>query len=126
MTPLLTRCRKRWIAACAVALLGFAHAAIASTGCLTGAMPVSESSCEEHRQTVPNEHSCRTHLQAETQILDLAKLPEVVSLDVPMFLLSTARACAAPEEDFAVPQRIALAGAPPPLSLNVLYSRSLT
>jgi hypothetical protein len=120
-----TRTRKRWIAVAGVTLVAFAHAAIAVSGCLSSVMPTSEAGCEEHQQTAPNELMCRTHLQAETQTLDLAKLPQVLHFDAPVLLLAPARVLAPAGLRFAASPRSPLAGAPPPL-LNVLYSRSLT
>jgi len=125
VTPFMTRFRRRWIAASAVTLLAFAHAAIAVSGCLQGTMPASEAGCEEHQQAAPNELLCRTHLQAETQTLDLAKLPQVFSCDVPVLVLAPARALIPAEIGVALPVRTPVAGAPPP-PLNILYSRSLT
>jgi len=124
VTHLMTRSRRRWIAACAVTLVAFAHAAIAVSGCLQGVMPSSEAGCEEHRQAAPNELLCRTHLQAETQTLDLAKLPQIASFDVPVLVLEPERQALPAAAVPARPVRILFAGAPPPL--NVLYSRSLT
>ncbi len=121
--PFLTRYRRRWIAGCAVTLLAFAHAAIAVSGCLSNTMPASEAGCEEHQQAAPNELLCRTHLQAETQTLDLAKLPQLSAPDAPMLVLAPERALA-PVSAVALPARIALASAPPP-PLNILYSRFL-
>jgi hypothetical protein len=125
VTPFLTRYRRRWIAACAATLLAFAHGAIAVSGCLPGTMPGSEAGCEEHQQGTPNELLCRTHLQAETQTLDLAKLPQLSAPGAPMLVLVLERALASISAGVALPARIALASAPPP-PLNVLYSRSLT
>ena len=121
----LTRTRKRWIAASAVALLAFAHAAIAVSGCLSSSMPGTEAGCEEHQQTAPNELLCRTHLQAEAQTLDLAKLPQVHCLDASVLLLAPAPVPVPAGPGPALSARTPLAGAPPP-RLNVLYSRSLT
>jgi hypothetical protein len=112
------------IAASAVMLLAFAHAAIAVSGCLQGAMPVSESGCEEHGQAPPNELMCRTHLQAETQTLDIAKLPQLPSQNTPALVLARDPAALPVQRFTRFPAPVALAGAPPPL--NLLYSRSLT
>jgi hypothetical protein len=105
-------------------LLAFAHAAIAVSGCLQGAMPPSESGCEEHGQAAPNQLMCRTHLQAETQTLDLAKLPQLPSQNTPALVLARDPAAVPIPRLGWFPAAVALAGAPPPL--NVLYSRSLT
>ena len=121
----LTRTRRRWIALAGVALVAFAHAAIAVSGCLTSAMPASEAGCEEHQRAADNTLLCRTHLQAETQTLDLAKLPQVLHFDAPVLMLVFARVLAPADFGFAASPRSPVAGAPPPL-LNVLYSRSLT
>ena len=125
MTSFLTRFRRRWIAASAVTLLAFAHAAIAVSGCLPSTIPASEAGCEEHEQTAPNPLLCRTHLQAETQTLDLATVPQIFSCDAPVLVLAPARALVPAEFSVALAARIPVSGAPPP-SLNVLYSRSLT
>jgi hypothetical protein len=105
-------------------LLAFAHAAIAVSGCLQGAMPPSESGCEEHGQAAPNQLMCRTHLQAETQTLDFAKLPQLPSQNTPALVLARYPAAVRIPSLCWFPAAITLAGAPPPL--NVLYSRSLT
>jgi hypothetical protein len=105
-------------------LLAFAHAAIAVSGCLQGAMPASESGCEEHGQAAPNELMCRTHLQTETQTLDMAKVPELPSLNAPALVLAHDPVALPVHRLVWIPAPVALAGAPPPL--NVLYSRSLT
>lgn len=122
--PFLTHTRKRWTAVAAVALVAFAHAAIAASGCLTSAMTKSESGCEEHRPAVESTLLCRTHLQTEAQTLDLAKLPQVFHLDAPVLVLAAERAYVAVEVGLEFPAPLAIAGAPPPL--NLLYSRSLT
>jgi hypothetical protein len=121
---LLTRARRRWIAASAVALVAFAHAAIAVSGCLTSAMPASEAGCEEHQRAADSTLLCRTHLQAETQTLDLAKPARVFHFDAPVLLLAPERAVVRTEIGVLLPARVPVAGAPPPL--NILYSRFLT
>jgi hypothetical protein len=108
-----------------VMLIAFAQAAIAVTGCLTSAMPVSEASCDEHQQPGPDEFVCRTHLQAESQTLDFAKLPRILHFDAPVLTLTPAQALAPVAVAPAVSGRRTVAGAPPP-PLIVLYSRSLT
>lgn len=120
----LSRTRKRWIAVVSVTLVAFAHAAIAVSGCLPGTMPVSGAGCEEHQQTAPDELLCRTHLQAETQTLDLAKTASVVPCDAPVLVVEPKRAVVRAETCVPLPAQAPLAGAPPPL--NLLYSRSLT
>ena len=80
--PFLTRNRRRWIAVSAVTLVAFTHAALAVSGCLSSTMPASEAGCEEHQQAASNQLLCRTHLQAETQTLDVFKLPQLPSLEV--------------------------------------------
>lgn len=124
MTPFSTRYRRRWIAASAAMLLAFAHAAIAVTGCLQGAMPVSESGCEEHGRAAPNELMCRTHLQAETQTLDMAKVPVLPFQNAPALVLARDPVALPVHRLIRIPAPVALGGAPPPL--NLLYSRSLT
>jgi hypothetical protein len=120
----ITRTRKRWIAVLAVALLAFTHAAIAVSGCLSSTMPASEAGCEEHQQPASNELLCRTHLQAETQTLDLFKLPQLPSLNTPVLVLVQERRFLAAGFGIVLPARFQVAGAPPP-PLNVLYSRFL-
>jgi hypothetical protein len=122
---LLTRSRKRWIALAGVALIAFAHATIAVSGCLSSAMPESEPSCEQHQRAADSTLLCRTHLQAETQTLDFAKLPQVFHFDAPALMLAPAQASAPAALGFAASPRSPVAGAPPP-PLHVLYSRSLT
>ena len=122
--PFFTRTRRRCIAVTAVALVAFAHAAIAVSGCLMNAMPVSESSCDEHQPAAADALICRTHLQTESQTLDLAKLPQVLHSDTPVLMVAPAQALVS-EYSIADPFRAPVSGAPPP-SLNVLYSRSLT
>ena len=121
--PFLSRTRKRWIAVASVTLIAFAHAAIAVSGCLPGTMPVSGTGCEEHQQTAPDELLCRTHLQAETQTLDLAKTAGIVPFDAPVLVAAPGRAVVRIEIGVRLPKRAPVAGAPPPL--NVLYSRFL-
>jgi hypothetical protein len=121
--PFLSRTRKRWIALVSVALVAFAHAAIAVSGCLPGTMPVSGAGCEEHQQTAPDELLCRTHLQAEAQTLDLAKIGGIVPFDAPVLVAAPRRAVVRIEIGVRLPTRAPVAGAPPPL--NVLYSRFL-
>jgi hypothetical protein len=121
---LLSRTRKRWIAVVSVTLVAFAHAAIAVSGCLPGTMPVSGAGCEEHQQTAPDELLCRTHVQAETQTLDVFKLPQLPSLSTPVLVLAPERKFVPAEFAIALPALVPVAGAPPP-PLNVLYSRFL-
>ena len=123
MKSFLTRRRRRWIGVCAVTLLAFTHAALAVSGCLSNTMPASEAGCEEHQQAPSNELLCRTHLQAETQTLDLFKLPQLPSLDTPVLVLAPERTFVASELGIVLPARILVAGAPPPI--RVLYSRFL-
>ena len=125
VTPFLTRYRRRWIAAFALAALAFAHVAIAGYGCLQGKMPEPQMACEEHQNAAPAELLCRVHFQAETQTLDLAKIPQLPAFNVPVLVLAVERAVVRTASGISLPARIAVASAPPPL-LNVLYSRSLT
>jgi hypothetical protein len=122
--PFLNRARRKWVAVCAVTVVAFAHAALAVSGCLSSSMPASESGCEEHQPAVGSTLLCRTHLQAETQTLDLAELPQVLHFDAPVLSLAPARAVVPAEPGVRLPAGAPVAGAPPPL--NVLYSRSLT
>lgn len=121
--PFLTRYRRRWIAGFALAALAFAHVAIAGYGCLQGKMPEPQMACDEHQSTAPTELLCRVHFQAETQTLDLAKLPQFSAFDSPVLVLLVEHK-ALPAAAVPLPTRIAVASAPPP-SLNVLYSRFL-
>jgi hypothetical protein len=125
VTPFLTRYRRRWIAAFALAALAFAHVAIAGYGCLQGRMPEPQMACEEHQNAAPAELLCRVHFQAETQTLDLAKIPQLAAFNVPVLVLAIERAVVPTASGISLPTRIAVASAPPP-PLNVLYSRSLT
>jgi len=122
--PFLTRYRRRWIAAFALTALAFAHVAIAGYGCLQGKMPEPQMACDEHQSTAPTELLCRVHFQAETQTLDLAKLPQLSALNLPVLVLVVERKALPAATGVPLPARIAVAGAPPPL-LNVLYSRFL-
>src|SRR6267378_2007376 len=85
--PFLTRYRRRWIAGFALAALAFAHAAIAGYGCLQGKMPEPQMACDEHQCAAPTELLCRVHFQAETQTLDLAKLPQLSAFGSPVLVL---------------------------------------
>jgi len=120
----LTRSRRRWIAGFAVAALAFAHVAIAAHGCLQGRMPEPQMACEEHQNTAPAELLCRVHFQAETQTLDLAKLPQLSAFNAPVLVLAVERAAAPVATGALLSTRIAVASAPPP-PLTVLYSRFL-
>jgi len=122
--PFLSRTRKRWIAVVSVTLVAFAHVAIAVSGCLPGTMPVSGAGCEEHQQKAPDELLCRTHLQAETQTLDLAKTAGIVPSDAPVLVVALGRPVMRTGLGVRLPARVPVAGAPPPL--NLLYARSLT
>src|SRR6267142_7056304 len=84
----MTRYRRRWIAGFALVAMAFAHAAIAGYGCLQGKMPEPQMACEESRNAAPSELLCRVHFQAETQTLDLAKLPQLSAFDsLPLVLI---------------------------------------
>src|SRR5712691_12818316 len=85
--PFLTRYRRRWIAGFALAALAFAHVAIAGYGCLQGRTPEPQMACDEHQNPAPAELLCRVHFQAETQTLDLAKLPQLSAFDSPLVLI---------------------------------------
>ena|SRR5882762_1137929 len=122
--PFLTRYRRRWIAGFALAALAFAHAAIAGYGCLQGKMPEPQMACEEHQTAAPTELLCRVHFQAETQTLDLTKLPQLSAFDSPVLVLAVERIALSAATGAQLPTRIAVASAPPP-PLNLLYSRFL-
>jgi hypothetical protein len=120
----LTRYRKRWIASLALATLAFAHTAIAANGCLQGKMPEPQMACDEHQNTAPAELLCRVHFQAETQTLDLAKLPQLSAFNSPVLVLVVEHKALPVATGALLPTRIAVASAPPP-PLTVLYSRFL-
>jgi len=122
--PFLTRFRRRWIAGFALVALAFAHAAIAGYGCLQGKMPEPQMACEEHQNAAPAELLCRVHFQAETQTLDLAKLPQLSAFDSPMPVFIVEHKAPAAAKGALLPTRIAVASAPP-RPLNLLYSRYL-
>src|SRR2546427_4103331 len=122
--PFLTRYRRRWIAGFALVALAFAHAAIAGYGCLQGKMPEPQMACEEHQSTAPAELLCRVHFQAETQTLDLAKLPQLSAFDSPVLVLLVEHRAVPAATSVLRRTRIAVASAPPP-PLNLLYSRFL-
>ncbi len=122
--PLMTRHHRRWIAGFALAALAFAHAAIAGYGCLQGKMPEPQMACDEHQSAAPTELLCRVHFQAETQTLDLAKLPQLSAFDSPVLVLVVERNALPAARGVPLPARIAVASAPPP-PLTVLYSRFL-
>ena len=122
--PLMTRHHRRWIAGFALAALAFAHAAIAGYGCLQGKMPEPQMACDEHQSTAPTELLCRVHFQAETQTLDLAKLPQVSAFNSPVLVLTVEHKALPAATGTLLPTRIAAASAPPP-PLTVLYSRFL-
>jgi len=106
----------------AVAALAFAHVAIAAHGCLQDKMPEPQMACDEHHQDAPNDLLCRAHFQAETQTLDLAKVPQLSPFNAPV--LAVERPVAPVRMGVRLPVRIAVASAPPP-PLTVLYSRFL-
>jgi len=122
--PFLTRFRRRWIAGFALAALAFAHAAIAGYGCLQGRMPEPQMACEEHQNRAPAELLCRVHFQAETQTLDLAKLPRLSAFDSSVLVLLVEHKAPSAATGVLRRTRIAVASAPPP-PLNLLYSRFL-
>src|SRR5436309_5758488 len=122
--PFLTRFRRRWIAGFALAALAFAHAAIAGYGCLQGRMPEPQMACEEHQNRAPAELLCRVHFQAETQTLDLAKLPRLSAFDSSVLVLLVEHKAPSAATGVQLPTRIAVASAPP-RPLNLLYSRIL-
>ena len=121
----MTRSRRRLTAGFALAALAFAHAAMASYGCLGGRVPEPQMACEEHSNPAPSELLCRVHFQSETQTLDLAKVPQLPALNAPVLVLSVQRVLVPAASGISLPTRIAVASAPPP-PLNLLYSRFLT
>jgi hypothetical protein len=120
----LTRSRRRLAAAFTLAALAFAHVAMAGYGCLQGKMPEPQMACDEHQSTAPTELLCRVHFQAETQTLDLAKLPQLSAFNSPVLVLIVEHKALPVATGALVPTRIAVTGAPPP-PLTVLYSRFL-
>ena len=120
----MTRYRRRWIAGFALAAMAFAHASIAGYGCLQGKMPEPQMACEESQNAAPAELLCRVHFQAETQTLDLAKLPQLSAFNLPLLLLVVEHKALPGGADALLPARISVGGAPPP-PLAVLYSRFL-
>ena len=122
--PFLTRYRRRWIAGFALAALAFAHVAIAGYGCLQDKMPEPQMACDEHRSTAPTELLCRVHFQAETQALDLAKLPQLSAFNSPVLVLSVEHKALPAATAVPLRTRIAVVSAPPP-PFNILYSRFL-
>jgi hypothetical protein len=122
--PFMTRYRRRWIAGFALAAMAFAHAAIAGYGCLQGKMPEPQIACEEHLNAAPAELLCRVHFQAETQTLDLAKLPQLSAFNSPVLAIVVEHKALPVEAGALLQTRIAVPGAPPP-PLNLLYSRFL-
>src|SRR6266704_85711 len=86
----LTRSRRRFAAGFALATLAFAHTAIAAYGCLQGRMPEPQMACEEHQNAAPTELLCRVHFQAETQTLDLAKVPQLSPFNAPVLAVERA------------------------------------
>ena len=120
----MTRYRRRWIAGFALAAMAFAHVAIAGYGCLQGKMPEPQMACEEQMNAVPAELLCRVHFQAETQTLDLAKLPQLSAFNSPVLVLVVEHRALPVAAGTPLPTRIAVASAPPP-PLNILYSRFL-
>jgi hypothetical protein len=123
--PFMTRSRRRLTAGFALAALAFAHAAMASYGCLAGRTPEPQMSCEEHpTSSSPPELLCRVHFQSETQTLDLAKVPIIPAPDTPVLVLAAERTLVPAATAIALPARSATANAPPP-PLSILYSRLL-
>ncbi len=120
--PFLTRFRRRWIAGFALVALAFAHAAIAGYSCLQGKMPEPQMACEEHQNPAPAELLCRVHFQAETQTLDLAKLPQLSASNSPVLVVVVEHKAVPAATSVPFPVRIASAPPPP---LTVLYSRFL-
>jgi len=120
----MTRYRRRWIAGFALAAMAFAHAAIAGYGCLQGKMPEPQMACEESQNATPSELLCRVHFQAETQTLDLAKLPQLSAFNSPVLVAVVELKAPSIATGALLPTRIAVGSAAPP-PLTVLYSRFL-
>jgi hypothetical protein len=120
----LTRYRRRSIAAFTLAALAFAHVAMAGYGCLQGKTPEPQMACDEQMNAAPTELLCRVHFQAETQTLDLAKLPHLSAFNSPVLVLIVEHRALPAATGALLPRRIAASSAPPP-PLSVLYSRFL-
>ena len=122
---LFTRSRRRLTATIAVGALLFAQGAIASHACLQSAAQEAMP-CEQHAAEafVDATLLCRTHCIAETQTLDLAKLPLLAPSDLPVLVFanfaSTAFAVRTPAMR---PQSVPPSAAPPPFT--ILLSRFL-
>jgi len=122
--PFMTRYRRRWIAAFTLAAMAFAHVAMAGYGCLQGQMPEPQMACDEQMNAAPAELLCRVHFQAETQTLDLAKLPQLCAFNSPVLVFVVEHKAPSAAADTLLPTRIVASSAPPP-PLSVLYSRFL-
>ena len=122
--PFMTRYRRRWIAAFTLAAMAFAHVAMAGYDCLQGKMPEPQMACDEQMNAAPVELLCRVHFQAETQTLDLAKLPQLSAFNSPVLVLVVEHKAPSAAADTLLPTRIVASNAPPP-PLSVLYSRFL-
>src|SRR5216683_107412 len=105
----LTRSRRRLAAGFALATLAFAHTAIAAYGCLQGRMPEPQMACEEHQNAAPTELLCRVHFQAETQTLDLAKLPRLSAFNAAVLVLIVEHKALPAATAVPLPTRIAVA-----------------
>jgi hypothetical protein len=122
---LFTRFRRRLTAAIAVGALLFAQGAIAAHACLQGAVQ-EVMPCEQHaaEAVVAASLLCRTHCVAETQILDLAKIPLLAPSELPVLVFAGVVSAAFVVRAPAVrPQGLSPSAAPPPLT--VLLSRFL-
>jgi hypothetical protein len=64
------------------------------------------------------------HFQAETQTLDLAKLPQLSAFNSPVLVLVVEHEALPAATSGPLPTRLAVASAPPP-PLTILYSRFL-
>ena len=122
--PFMTRYRRRWIAAFTLAAMAFAHVAMAGYGCLQGKMPEPQMACDEQMNAAPAELLCRVHFQAETQTLDLAKLPQLSAFNSPVLVLVVEHKAPSAAADTLLPTRFVASSAPPP-PLSVLYFRFL-
>jgi len=70
--------------------------------------------CEEQMNPAPAELLCRVHFQAETQTLDLAKVPQLSAFTSPVLVLAVEHRVLPAAMVVPLPTRTAVPGAPPP------------
>lgn len=118
---LFTRARKRLTAAFFVALLAFAHGAMAIETCLETARPAAMLDCHDAGQADLG-LLCLTHCQADKQTFDSAK-PLAASF-LPALIMTPAWAPGAAPGKHATPRTFAEPRAAPP-PLTILFARFL-